>query len=136
MRLVVDTNVIFSAMIADGKTRELLLTADLALYIPEYFHLELSNNLTEIEAKTGLDRSELGLLIDLLFEDLHVVPRASFEDELADAANLIGDTDPDDVPFLALALHLDAGLWSDDEDFSEQAAVDVWRTHELVASLG
>lgn len=135
MRLVVDTNVVFSAMIADGMTRELLLTGDLKLSIPEYFYLELTNNQGEIEAKTGLDHSELELLIDLLFEDLRVVPRASFEDELPVARDLIAATDPDDVPFLALALHLDAGIWSDDEDFAEQSAVSVWRTHDLIEHL-
>jgi len=29
------------------------------------------------------------------------------------------DTDPDDFPYLALAFHLDADLWSDDGDFGE-----------------
>jgi predicted nucleic acid-binding protein len=32
MRLVCDTNVVFSALIADGKTRELILTDRIGLY--------------------------------------------------------------------------------------------------------
>jgi predicted nucleic acid-binding protein len=132
MRLVVDTNVIFSAMIADGATRDVLLTGDHAFEVPEYFHSELLNNLDTVQEKTGLDRGELELLLDLLFDDIAVVPSDEFAYALDEAEELIADTDPDDVPFVALALHRDAAIWSDDEDLQEQTAVRVYRTHELI----
>lgn len=40
---------------------------------------------------------------------------------------MITDVDPDDVPFLAFALHLVAGLWSGDEHVQEQNRIEVWR---------
>lgn len=135
MKLVVDTNVVFSALIAGGKTRELIITEDLELSIPEYFFKELSNNLDEIEEKTGLERQEIEILLNLLFEEMHVIPREEFEDKLDMARDLIADTDPDDAPFLAVALQLEAGIWSDDEHFQEQTKIEVWRTHELLEKL-
>lgn len=135
MELVVDTNVVFSALIAGGKTREIVITEDLDLYVPEFFFDELIENLDEVEEKTGLQRHELEMLLNLLLEQMHVIPREAFEDQLDDARELIADVDPDDVPFLALALHLDADIWSDDEHFQAQDAVEVWRTHELIWHL-
>ncbi len=135
MKLVCDTNIVFSALIAGGKTRELLLSDRIELYAPEFFFTELDNHREEISEKSNLSEDELGLLLDLLFKDTEVVPKEEFEDELSQAAERIGETDPDDVPFLALALHLDVNLWSDDTDFDDQDAVKNWKTHELVAHL-
>jgi predicted nucleic acid-binding protein len=135
MKLVCDTNIVFSGVIAGGKTRELLLSDRIELYAPEFFFTELDNHREEISEKSNLSEDELGLLLDLLFKDTEVVPKEEFEDELSQAAERIGETDPDDVPFLALALHLDVDLWSDDTDFDDQDAVKNWKTHELVAHL-
>lgn len=100
--------------------------------MPEFYFTEFRANRPEVMAKTGLTESELDLLLDLLFEGMRIVPRSEFEDRLAEASEAIGSADPDDVPFLALAMHLDADVWSDDEHFRRQDAVRVWRTHELV----
>lgn len=43
--------------------------------------------------------------------------------------------DPDDVPFLALALQREADIWSDDKHFQKKDAVRVWRNHELIDEL-
>jgi predicted nucleic acid-binding protein len=85
--------------------------------------------------KPDLPQQDLTVLINLLFESIRVTPRDKFEDRLPDARTQIAEVDPDDVPFLGLALHLDAGVWSDDAPFHEQDAVDVWPTHELVDQL-
>lgn len=135
MKLVCDTNIVFSALIAGGKTRELLLSDRIELYAPEFFFTELDNHREEISEKSNLSEDELGLLLDLLFKDTEVVPKEEFEGELSQASERIEETDPDDVPFLALALHLDIDLWSDDTDFDDQDVVKNWKTHELVAHL-
>lgn len=67
MRLVVDTNVVFSALIAGGKTREAILTTDLDLAVPEFFYSELDGNRAAVRAKTGLPEAELDLLLSILF---------------------------------------------------------------------
>jgi predicted nucleic acid-binding protein len=135
MKLVCDTNIVFSALIAGGKTRELILSDETELYAPEFFFSELDNHRHEIEEKSNLSEEQIGLLLNVLFKDTEVVPREEFEDELDLASQLIGGTDPDDVPFLALALRLDVDIWTDDSDFEEQNEVTVWKTHELVRNL-
>ncbi|MDZ7688388.1 MAG: PIN domain-containing protein [Halobacteriales archaeon] len=135
MKLVCDTNVVFSALIAGGKTRELILSDETNLYAPEFFFTELDNNRHEIGEKSKLSEGQLNLLLSILFKDTEVVPREDFENEMEQASRLISDIDPDDVPFVALALHLDVDIWTDDTDFEEQDEVTVWKTHELVNRL-
>ena len=124
-----------SRLKAGGKTRETILTRELELYVPEYFFTELRNNLDAVQRKTALERNQLELLIDLLFEQIRIVPREEFDDELDTANAIIAEVDPDDSPFLALAMHLDAEIWSDDRHFQEQETVATWRTHELLEEL-
>lgn len=135
MKLVVDTNSVFSALIAGGKTREAMLTRDLDLAVPEFFYTELENNQPAVRAKTGLSDPELDLLLSILFAELTVVPKATFSHRLDEASAVMADVDPDDVPFLALALHREAAVWSDDGDFQDQDAVPVWTTSDLLAHL-
>lgn len=135
MKLVCDTNVVFSALIAGGKTRELILSDQTDLYVPEFFFTELDGHRQEIEEKSRLSEEQLGLLFNVLFKDTEVIPREEFEHQIEQANKLIGDTDPDDISFLALALDLDTDIWTDDTDFQEQDEVTVWKTHELVNHL-
>lgn len=132
MRLVVDTNVVFSALIAGGKTRELMLTGGFNLYAPAYFDTEVRNHRGTLREKTGLTVEELDTLLGLLLDEITTVPSAAFEDLLPAAREAMADIDPDDVPFLALAVHLECALWSDDSDLQKQDLAPVVTTTELV----
>lgn len=134
MRLTVDTNIIFSGIIRDSRTRELLLRTDLDLYAPEYFFTELDNHLEEIAGKASLTTRELKVLLDLFLDNITVTPREEFQ-HLEEATTVIGHIDPDDVPFLALALHHQADIWSNDNHFQEQNRVRAWKTHEIIEHL-
>ncbi len=135
MKLVLDTNVLFSALIAGGKTRKIIITENQNLYAPEYTFIELENHQGMIEKKTKLDESDLQLLLNILLEEINIVPKPEFENQLPEAEKIIGEIDPDDVPFLALALHLNADLWSDDKHFQNQKKVNVWKTSQLIKHL-
>ncbi len=50
----------------------------------------------------------------------------SYEKKINIANDTIGDTDKDDVPFLAVALEKDAMIRSDDRHFEDQDEVKVW----------
>ena len=68
MRLVIDTNIVFSALITGGKTRECIITAPVELYAPEFFYTEFENHRETILSKTNLDDDQLTTLFALLFE--------------------------------------------------------------------
>jgi predicted nucleic acid-binding protein len=46
------------------------------------------------------------------------------------------DIDPDDSPFLALAMMLNAPIWSNDSHFKKQKAAPIFTTKEILPLLG
>jgi predicted nucleic acid-binding protein len=132
MQLVVDTNVVFSALIAGGKTREPVLTGGFDLYAPEHFGTEVRNHRGTLREKTGLTGDQLDTLLDLVLDEITTVPGDAFDNSLPAAREAMADIDPDDAPFLASAFHLGCALWSDDGDLREQDLAPVVTTTELV----
>jgi predicted nucleic acid-binding protein len=55
-----------------------------------------------------------------------IVPRSAYAPALAEARRRIGRRDPDDIELLALALHFDLPVWSNDNDFEDTGIV--WYT--------
>lgn len=135
MSLVVDANVVISGLVADSKTRELLVTLEPDLTTPEVIHDELENYESLIVEKSGMEAERVHQLIDLLFQYIETVPASEFYPYIDEAEEAIGDTDPDDVLYLACALARDAGVWSDDSDFDEQELVPVFTTSDVVESF-
>lgn len=135
MRLVVDANVVISALIADSKTRELIVTLEPDLLTPAFVQDEIENYKELIAEKSGMEPQRVQQFVDLLFQYIEVVPADKFHPAIEDADDAIGETDPDDVLYVACALARDAAIWSDDGDFEEQAVVDVYSTSDVVDSF-
>lgn len=135
MALVVDANVVISALIADSKTRELIVTLEPALLTPAVIHQEIDRYRPLIAEKSGMDAARVEQFLDLLFQYIETVPAAEFHQYIDRADDAIGAVDPDDVLYLACALARDAGIWSDDTDFAEQELVPVYGTSEVVAAF-
>jgi predicted nucleic acid-binding protein len=135
MRLVVDANVVISALIADSKTRELIVTLEPDLLTPAFVHKEINNYEELIAEKSGMERQRVRQFVDLLLQYIEVVPAEEFYPAIQEANDAIGGTDPDDVLYVACALARNAAIWSDDGDFEEQAVVDVYATSDVVDSF-
>lgn len=133
--MVVDANVVISALVADSKTRELVVTLKPELLTPEVIHGEIGNHEALIVEKSGMDAGRLQQFIDLLFRYVETVPASEFYPYIEEAEEAIGDADPDDVLYVACALAREAGVWSDDSDFDEQDLVPVFTTGEVVESF-
>lgn len=135
MKLVVDANVLMSALISNSKTRELVVTLEPDLLTPEVVHEEISTYEDLIVEKSGLEPDRVRQFVDLLFGHIETVPVSDFYQYIERAEEAIGDTDPDDVLYIACALERDASIWSDDSDFLEQDHVPVYNTVEVVNSF-
>ncbi|WP_231182944.1 PIN domain-containing protein [Haladaptatus sp. DYF46] len=135
MKLVVDANVVISALIANSKTRELIVTLEPELLTPEFVHDEIGNYEDLIVEKSGMSSDRVQQFIDLLFQYVETVPASKFYPHIEEAEEAIGDTDPDDVLYVACALARDTGMWSDDADFDEQDLVPVFTTTEVIESF-
>jgi len=130
--VVVDTNIILSAAIADSKTRELVVNLDQQLVAPEAIHTEIGKYRDLIQEKSGLTPAELDTLLNTLFKYIQLIPDADIKKEINQAEEELGDVDSDDVVFLAAALSPDGVIWSDDKDLQEQDLLTVYTTSEIV----
>jgi len=135
MKLVVDANVVISALIADSKTRELIVTLEPDLLTPAFVSDEIGNYEELIVEKSGMEPDRVAQFVDLLFQYIEVVPADDFYPGIERADGAIGDTDPDDVLYLACAISSDAAIWSDDSDFDEQNLVEWYSTGDVIDSF-
>ena len=135
MKLVVDANVVISALIADSKTRELIVTLEPDLLTPEFVYDEIENYTELIVQKSGMSPERVAQFIHLLFQYIEVVPAQEFYPHIEEAEAAIGETDPDDVLYVACALAEDAAVWSDDTDFDEQTHVETYSTSDVIDSF-
>jgi predicted nucleic acid-binding protein len=134
MKLVVDANIIISALISSrGRTRELLLNDSLELYSPRFLEEELEEHKDELIEKTGLDGTRLDSALKILLENMDFVSMDRLRTELRQAEAF--SPDPDDIQYLALALHYSCILWSNDKRLQKQQVVSVINTTELIDKI-
>lgn len=133
MELVVDANVLFSAAINDSATAAILLRDDIQLVGPAYLFEEFVKYRETLLERTHWEPAEFEEFLRILKSRIRIVPRCAFVTQESDADRICPD--PKDVPYVALALALDACLWSDDSDLKQQTDIPVCTTSELVESI-
>ena len=114
--IVADANIIMSALISDNRRiRRILARKDLQFVSPKFIVVELFKHAPKIQKATRLSRDEV---LELLSS---IVNRIKFYEEdlisigsWAEAFRLCRDVDEKDTPYIALALELDATLWTND----------------------
>lgn len=133
MKLVVDANILISALIKDSTTRALLFTLDNPLIAPGQLQEEVDKYRGLVQEKSGLPQEEVDRTIEKLFNQIEVIPRSEIEPYLDEARRETPDRD--DAVFVATALAENAAVWSDDTDLQEQDLVPAVTTSELVDQL-
>ena len=114
-----DANIAFRVLVSSrGDLRSRLDPSDdLRFIAPRFLFVELFKHKDRLVRASGKAEDEV-------LESLHaLVASLEFADEAAipvgtwiEARRLCVPTDPKDTPYLALALHLDARLWTEDEE--------------------
>ena len=137
MKLVIDTNIIISALIRKGITRKMLLFPGLKLITPKITFKEIENHIDLIAAKSKLSKDNVLRILDILKKKIKTIPESRWWNHYNQAENIIGKKDPKDVPFIAVALALTVdGIWSNDRDFESQSKFKIWKTAELAQTIG
>lgn len=133
MRLVLDTNILIASLIKDSITRSLLLSPLLELYLPEYALEEIENHVSLISDKSGLPEQEIRFLLAFLLDRIKIITADRIKPHLNAANEIFGQIDPNDVPFIALALSFsNEGIWTNDPHFSKQKKIKVWATGDIL----
>jgi predicted nucleic acid-binding protein len=130
--IVVDTNILLSALISDSKTREIIVNIDKQLVAPEAIYQEINKYRDLIKDKSDISQEELEKLLETMFKHIQMVPNEKIKQKLDEAEKEISEVDEDDVIFLATALSVEATIWSDDKDLQKQKLVETKTTEEII----
>lgn len=132
MELVIDANILISALLKEGTTRELLFNDELILYTPEFIVEEFFKHITLLAQKAHTTKHALQDLAKTLIIESNI--KMLSKDEIRHfikKAELISP-DPDDVMYFATALKLNCCIWSNDKEMKNQKYIQVYATHDLI----
>ena len=104
MQIVIDSNVLFSALIKDSFTRKIILDYEESFLFPSYIFEELEEHKVELLEKSEMNPAEFDLLLQIILKKVLVVPNEVLNKYFTEAMNVVGEIDPDDAPFIACAL--------------------------------
>ena len=136
MRLAVDTNRIIAALIKDSASRKILLSDKFDFLTIEITEQEIEEHRQALLDKTQLTDEQLNLALSLLFSRIFVVSDIVVESKMDQARKIMDALDPDDAPFIALALAVENdGIWSDDKHFKQQNRIRIWETKDLLTLI-
>ena len=130
MLLVADANIVISAIIKGSVTQNLLFNPFLELYSPEFILAELEEHEEEIRQKGGFDEETFQKIFELVLSRISLVPEREYAGSLHFAEAICRD--PDDIPYVALALALKCPIWTRDKRLFGLAGVQAITTKELV----
>ena len=137
MNIVVDVNVVLSALIKDAKTREILLTSGFAFYFPESSLHKIRKYKDYIVKKSGLREEDYLLAYGALFQHITLISLEELQKKWEEAKKIMEHIDPEDVNFVAAVLSIDdAVLWSDDTHFERQNTIRVLKMNDILKLLG
>lgn len=139
MKIVADSNIIFSALIS-GKSMYLDVFRINEIYMPDIVFYELNKYESRLIKKTKLKQEKFRMFVQMLFEEITIIPKFAISEENWKAAfNICRDIDEKDTPFVALSLEFKVPLWTNDkkllESLEQKGSVDVVTTDVLLENL-
>jgi predicted nucleic acid-binding protein len=130
--LVVDANVLFSALLRDGTTRHIILHGGLDLHTPEALWDELERNRAYLLRKSGATEAAFDRLLELLRDRIASIPLEVIRPHLREAHRRLGPRERLDAPYVAAAMAIRGTVWSHDKPLARKAGVRCVTTRELL----
>lgn len=131
MKLVVDTNILFS-FFRENPVRKIIIESpifNLDLFVPEYAFSELGEIRKDVIKYACISDNEFIFLFGLLRGLVKTRSIVDFDDCMDEAEKISPDLK--DAPFFALALKLGEGIWSNEIGLKNQNKVKIFSTKEL-----
>ena len=133
MKIVVDTNILFSFFWKNSLTKKLILNSSLELYSPIYVIEEILKYKSEIIKKTNINNDSFDHFLNELKDSIQLIKRIDYSDFLVDAMLL--SPDEKDADFFALCLKNSCPIWSNDLTLKKQEKIKVLTTKEIILLL-
>ncbi|MEQ8713221.1 MAG: PIN domain-containing protein [Cyclobacteriaceae bacterium] len=119
MKVVVDTNILFSALInPTGKIANIILNnhSIFDFYAPSTALEELTNHRFKLSKASKLTYHEIDRLTEILMRHISVIDFKSIsKSSRVTAVEMLMDIDKFDIPFLALSIDINAKIWTGDK---------------------
>ena len=133
MIIVIDTNILISALIKDSVTRKIIIELNEEILFPEESLSEIIKHREYILKKSGLLRGDFDVILMKLLENIKLIPLENIEKFLPESKRLMEKRDLKDAIFLATALSFKGSLiWSDDRDFEDQSRIKIIKTKDMI----
>ncbi len=131
--LVIDANILFSALIKNSATAKIIFEEDILLYTPDFIIDEFLKYHDLILKKTSRTNEEFIQIMHMLKSIITVIPKEEYSQFMEKAEKI--SPDKKDVLYFALALKLKCGIWSNDKKLKTQDKIKVYSTKELLKKL-
>lgn len=136
MKIILDANILFSALIKDSTIRKIILEYDGQFLFPEYIFEEMKKHQEMLYQKTKLDEKEFNQLLQMILTKVLIVPNETLTPYREKARGIMEKIDPNDVLFIACGLaHSGSVIWSDDKGFKKQNVTPTLNTLEIIEIL-
>ena len=133
MKIVIDSNILFSALTKDSKTRRIILEYEGLFLFPQYIFEEMEKHIELLLKKSRLSKQEFNTLLTILLKKVVVVPNGILLPFRKQALEIVKEIDKDDVLFIACALaYPESIIWSNDKKLKKQKSVKVLNTEEIL----
>jgi len=129
MFTAVDTNILTSFFMKGSKIRAMLLSLVMVSLSPSFALMELGTNRPWIMERAKINKSKFSELTRILSSVVRFVPLEEYASKLSEAKDI--SPDPDDIDFFAVALLLDAIIWSQEKRLKKQDKVEVLNISEM-----
>jgi len=117
VRIVVDSNIIFSALLTKNSSiRNILFSRDHLFFSPNFVFAEIFKYKEKIFKCSRLDEIELYEYLNRILENIQFVKAEVVSNENYTVAyDMCRDIDEKDSPFIALAIEINAFIWTGDK---------------------
>src|SRR3989344_456726 len=106
MNIVIDTNVLMAGLLKNSIIRKILSSENIQFFIPEGALNEIEKYKEFLIKKSGIAGEEFKEVLDLLLENIEIIPEQKIKNKLKDAKNVMKDIDIKDSIFIATALSI------------------------------
>jgi len=133
MKLVVDTNILFSFFWKNSVTRDLITSSGFELISPEIALKELEKYSREISSKLRITKKEFDKEMQELKKIISFTKKREYNNLIKYAEEI--SPDKNDAEFFALCLKFSCFLWSNDSILKNQNKIKVLSTSEIIESM-
>lgn len=131
-RVVVDASVLVAALMKDGTCRDLLLHADVHFVAPRQILEETRRHVARAAQRAGVPQAVAAALMEEIQGRVQAVADAAFAQHM-DRAQAVAEAAgaPEDAAYAALALSLDAPVWTLDHGFCRMEGIATLASSDL-----